>query len=435
MFAFRKITARACSFAMAAGVLAGCSVNKDGGSRQNKSDDVISFDKFAEEFGAGWNLGNTLEANSGGTPSETAWGNPAASQELINAVAAAGFRTVRVPVSYLDKIDDANGSKIDEAWLDRINEVVDYCYNADLNVIINIHGDGYYTIDGGWLLCGEPDQDTIKAKYEAVWKQIAEKFKDYDEHLVFESMNEEFDNTYGDPQRDMYENINAYNQIFVDTVRGTGGNNEHRWLMMPGWNTNIDYTVGDYGFRLPDDTKNTAGEGRTVVSVHFYDPWDYCGQENKKTFLWGERGQEIVDINKASPKSKATWGEEDHIESQLKKLKEKYIDNGIPVVVGEYGCIDKTHADAGIPNQIAENRAYWNGFFAGSCAVNGITPVYWDNGWNGQYGFGLFDRTTNEQSQPEIIKAIVDAVAQKDPKAGMETRITRYTSVSPEDIA
>ena len=423
-----KLAAALCTAAVTASALSGCSAKSSSSSEAGESASdasaVISLADLAPELGAGWNYGNTLEANSGGTPNETAWGNPAASQEMINAVAATGFKTVRVPVSYLSKIDDSNGYKVDEAWLDRVQEVVDYCYNADLNVIINVHGDGYNSINGGWLLCNGDDQDYIKEKYEALWKQIAEKFASYDEHLIFESMNEEFDGEYHDPIKEYYQNINDYNQIFVDTVRASGDNNSHRWLMVPGWNTDINYTCGDYGFELPTDSANTAGEGRIILSVHCYDPWDYCGEEKKKTFLWGEKGQEIVEVNKANPKNKATWGEEDHIETQLDKLKTQFVDKGIPVVIGEYGCIDKTFANSGIPNQIAENRAYYDGFMAGSAAARGITPVYWDNGYNGQYGFGLFDRNSCEQTQPEIISTIVKAVADKDPKAGLGTSVS-----------
>lgn len=116
------------------------------------------------------------------------------------------------------------------------------CINNGLYAIINIHGDGYNTVEGGWLLCNGADQYTIRQKYAACWKQIAERFKNYDHHLVFESMNEVFDDTYGVPNHTYYSNINSLNQIFVDTVRQTGGNNAKRWLMLPGWNTNINYT-------------------------------------------------------------------------------------------------------------------------------------------------------------------------------------------------
>ncbi|MBQ9899024.1 MAG: glycoside hydrolase family 5 protein [Ruminococcus sp.] len=379
-------------------------------------------------MGAGWNYGNTLEANSGGTPSETAWGNPEASQEMVDAVKAAGFNTIRVPVSYLDKIDDSNGYKVDEAWLNRVQEVVDYCYKDDMFVIINVHGDGYNSINGGWFLCNGDDQDYIREKYAALWKQIAEKFSGYDEHLIFESMNEEFDGvTYsGQPDPDYYANIMDYNQIFVDTVRASGGNNSHRWLLMPGWNTDIDQTTDPaYGFHLPDDPNNTAGENRMIVSVHCYAPWDYAGQEDYGTWLWGKRGQEIVEINKAPNINLARWGNEDYIVGQFQKLKETFVDKGYPVIVGEFGCIDKTPANSGIPNQIAENRVYYDGYIAGTAAKNGCIPVYWDNGYNGTYGFGLFDRTDCSQTQPEIISTIVKAVADKDPDAGHEVRVKK----------
>lgn len=420
MFSGTKIISLAFAAVMTLSVV-GCGKN----SNNNKEDDVkisdftVSADMLSQELGAGWNYGNTLEANSGGMPSETVWGNPAASQEMIDAVAEAGFKTVRIPVSYLGKIDDDNGYKVDEEWLDRIQQVVDYCRKDNLYVIINVHGDGYNTIDGGWLLCNGDNQEYIKEKYEALWKQIAEKFADYDEHLIFESMNEVFDNVYGkDPDRRYYSNINDYNQIFIDTVRSTGSNNTHRWVMVPGWNTDINFTAGDYGFRIPEDKDNTSDEGRIIISVHCYDPWDYCGSENNNTFLWGEKGEEIIEVNGADTRSKATWGEEEHIQQQMQKLKTTFIDNGYPVVIGEFGCIDKTLANSGIPNQIAENRVYYDAFVAGTAAEYGITPVYWDNGYNGQYGFGLFDRRTFKQTQPEIIAAIVDAAANKDAQAG-----------------
>ncbi|WP_297958746.1 glycoside hydrolase family 5 protein [uncultured Ruminococcus sp.] len=380
---------------------------------------IVSAAEIAGKMGAGWNYGNTLEANFGGTPDETVWGNPKASQAMVDAVADAGFRTIRIPVSFLSKIDDSNGFRVDREWLDRIAEVVDYCYNRDLFVIINIHGDGYHTIKGGWLLCDSTDQNYIKEKYGAVWRQIALRFADYDEHLIFESMNEVFDGIYHTPVAEYYENINDYNQIFVDTVRSTGGNNTHRWLMTAGWNTDINYTCGGYGFRFPEDSGNTCAEGRLILSVHCYDPWDYCGEEKKTVFLWGEKGQEIVDLESADPCCKADWGDEAHIRAQFEMLKRMYVDMGIPVVIGEFGCIDRADSAPHIPERINENRAYYDGFVAGTAAQNGLTPVYWDNGFNGKFGLGLFDRRALKPTQPEIIEAIISGVRNKDPMAGI----------------
>ena len=240
----KKIAALAAAAMML--LCAGCSGgnntdNADGSSSGSVTADWNELDQseITAAMGMGWNLGNQLEASSAGIPSETAWGNPVIKEELIKTVKEQGFKTVRIPVSYLLKIGEAPDYKIDEEWLNRIQEVVDYVVNNDLYAVVNMHGDGYYTVDKGWLLCVEDDekQVEIKAKYEAVWKQVAERFKDYDEHLIFESMNEEFDNTYGKPNAKGYENINAYNRIFVDTIRKTGSNNAKRWLLIPGWNT------------------------------------------------------------------------------------------------------------------------------------------------------------------------------------------------------
>ena len=185
------------------------------------------------------------------------------------------------------------------------------CVNNGLYAIINMHGDGYTTLDGGWLFCGSSNQTAIKAKYKAVWKQIATKFKNYDQHLVFESMNEEFDGTYGTPSSTAYANINAYNQIFVDTVRQTGGNNAKRWLMIPGWNTNITYTVGNYGFSLPTDNyrDSSISTPRIMISVHYYDPWDFCGEESSNVTQWGETATNSSKIS--------SWRDESALKSQF----------------------------------------------------------------------------------------------------------------------
>lgn len=439
---WKKLTACALAAVMSAG-FAGCGNSGGDSSKKEESDEeaampydsdfTIGVDKVAEAMGAGWNVGNQLEANSGGKVDETVWGNPEITQELISAVADAGFTTVRVPVSYLDRIDDANNYTVDSAWLDRVEEVVQYCYNEGLYVIINIHGDGYNTVEDGWFLVNGEDQDMICEKYEAVWKQIAERFADYDEHLIFESMNEEFDGTYnGDPNREYYANLNKYNQIFVDTVRDTGKKNTHRWLLVPGWNTNVEYTVGDYGFEMPTDEKCSADESRMMVSVHYYDPWDYCGTEDLKTILWGEYGDNLIEVNGFPKMNKAKWGDESYLDDLFTKMQDKFVKNDIPVIIGEYGCIDKSSAYADFSGQIQGNRAYWDGYVAGKAASMGMIPVYWDNGFNGVYGFGLFDRNTYEQTQPEIISTIIEAVKNKDPKAGLDTVVETKTEKTTE---
>ena len=168
-----------------------------------------------------------------------------------------------------------------------------------------------------------------------------------------------------------------------------------------------------------------------MMSVHYYDPWDYCGEENIKTYLWGARGQAAIEAGVASS-GMGNWGQEDFLDGQMQKLYDSYISQGIPVVIGEYGCIDKTTADANNPGEIQANRVYYNGYLAGKAASMGIIPVYWDNGHNSTYGFGLFDRSTYEQTQPEIISAIIEAVANKDPQAGADAVVEASVEKSSE---
>ncbi|MGN0678757.1 MAG: glycoside hydrolase family 5 protein [Oscillospiraceae bacterium] len=358
--------------------------------------------EITREMGLGWNLGNQLEASINGIPNETAWGNPVITEDLIKAVKKAGFSTVRIPVSYLLKIGSAPDYTIDKAWLDRVQEVVDCVVKNDMYAVINLHGDAYYTVQNSWLLCVNGNQDEIKAKYRAVWTQIAERFKDYDEHLIFESMNEVFDNTYGNPNSTGYENINAYNRIFVDTVRGSGGNNAKRWLLIPGWNTNIGYTTEEYGFKIPDDTGCTAGGKRLMISVHYYDPYNFTLDENMGTTKtqWGKYATENFD----------NWGQEDYVDEQMKHLNERFVSRGYPVVIGELGVQDKSH----VSGTFGEYRRYWYEYIVKSAHENGCVPVCWDNGWNGEKGFAFFDRSTVKVTQPEIIKAMVRAMNSGD---------------------
>ena len=380
---------------------------------EGPADDVfddLNQQQITEAMQPGWNLGNQLEAVNGKDHSETAWGNPVITPETFKMVKEAGFKSVRIPVSYFLKIGAAPDYTINAAWLDRVKEVVDMALAEGLYAIINMHGDGYNSMvgAGAWLLCNAPDseQDAIKAKYEACWRQIAEKFKTYDEHLIFESMNEEFDGvTYGAPvDRTYYANINKYNQIFVDTVRKTGaeeGNNAKRWLLIPGWNTNIELTVGDYGFELPTDTNRDASipenEQRIMISVHYYDPYDFCGQEDTQTTTWGTDTQ-IKSLRDTFTRCYAT-----------------FVQKGYPVVIGEYGSIDKTQDWSndrgnffGNP-QNKNSRILYASEVCKAARSRGMITVYWDNGWNGGTGFALFDRKELKVTQPEIIAAIMDA--------------------------
>lgn len=380
--------------------------NPEPAPAETKGDSV----QFSQNLMPGWNLGNQLESNSDGTPSETAWGNPVITENLIKQVKAQGFKSIRIPVSYLSKIGAGPNYTIDSKWLDRVQEVVDMCINNGLYAIINIHGDGYYSVKGGWLLCGESasEQKTIKAKYEKVWEQIAKRFKNYDDHLVFESMNEEYDGTYNNPNPEYYNNINAYNQIFVDTVRKAGGNNNNRYLLIPGWNTDINFTTGDCDTYTMEAKFVIPNDSRIMISVHYYTPWEFCGEEGYDTFYkWGDSVKKFVKRRQS----------ETLVNRQFDKLYNAFIKNGYGVVIGEYGSIDRTHKD----KSNTTYRAYFAEYVNYAAHQRNIVTVYWDNGYNGNHGFGLFDRTKCTVTQPEIIKGIINgAKATKAPAAPTE---------------
>ena len=404
----RKFISRAAALLLAGvmtAAVAGCGKNSDSEAKDTaKKWTELDQTQITEAMGLGWNLGNQLEASSGGLPSETCWGNPEITKELIDTVKAQGFKTVRIPVSYLDMIGDGPDYKIDTDWLDRVQEVVDYVVNNDMFAIVNMHGDGYYTVDHSWLLCAEDDdkQTEIKDKYGKVWTQIADRFKDYDQHLIFESMNEEFNNDYGKPDEKAYDNINAYNQIFVDSVRATGSNNEKRWLLLPGWNTNIDYTAGDdYNFKIPTDKGCKADGKRIMISVHYYDPFNFTIDENKTAKTqWGKYAVKNYD----------NWGQEDYFDSQMALLNEKFVSQGYPVVIGEFGAQDKTEKFA----DYNEFRRYWSEYLIKAAKKNGVVCVYWDNGYNGNKGFGIINRFDYTITQPDLIAGMMRAINSTD---------------------
>ncbi|MCD7883885.1 MAG: cellulase family glycosylhydrolase [Lachnospiraceae bacterium] len=338
----------------------------------------LSAEEIVAEMGTGWNLGNTMDGHTGFTPGETIWQSVVTTKELITAIHDMGFNTVRVPVTWGTMIDDENDYQIDEKWMSRVQDIVDYAVSQDMYVIINIHHDG--AEQTGWLRVASDEVDYVNEKFAAVWKQIAETFRDYDEHVIFESMNEVKgdDDTTAGILRD-YERINELNQIFVDTVRATGGNNAERWLSVPGRYTNIDSTTNEsYGFTLPED----SAEGRLFVSIHYYDYSFGLVETTGKTTFSYENAEDLA--------------------KDIEKLYESFTSQGIPVIMGEYGCINKDNAS---------ERAYHLEVVNRLCEQNGIVPVYWDQGWydrseSPDYSFALIDRDTLEIIDKEVTDAI-----------------------------
>lgn len=337
--------------------------------------DIPSLD-LAHEMGIGWNLGNALEAIGG----ETAWGNPKTTRQLISSIKAAGFGAVRIPVAW-SKFTNTGTYEIDVAWMARVNEVVDYVIENDMYAVINIHW------DEGWMQPTFERQDYVNDRLNKMWIQIALNFRDYGDRLLFAGTNEVMvTGDYGTPKPEYYQVQNSFNQTFVNAVRSTGGRNSYRNLVVQIFNTNIDHGVRF--FKMPED--NT--EDRLMVEVHYYDPYEFALQENEAITQWGKEA--------ADPVKRASWGGESHADGQFQKIKSKFIDLGIPVLLGEYGATDKKAADND------RYRAYYLRYITKSARDHGLVPFYWDNGYIGDYGFALIDRLSGAQIYPELIEAI-----------------------------
>jgi endoglucanase len=364
----------------------------------------------AQSLGLGWNLGNQLDAHKNDIASETAWGNQPTTQAAFNKIAASGIRTVRIPITWLGKVGAAPTYTIDAAWLNRVAEVVGYAETAGLNAIINLHHDGadsHYWLDIKNAALNETVNTQVKAQLSAMWTQIANKFKDKGNFLVFESMNEIHDGGWGwganrTDGGKQYAVLNQWNQVFVDAVRATGGNNSNRYLGVPGYVTNIDLTYNH--FVLPTD----AASNRLMVSVHFYTPTEFAIED--KFSEWGHTG---------ATGKKATYGNEDEVKSKFGMLKTKYVDNGIPVYIGEMGCVHKSAARAEL------FRKYYMEYVCKAARTYGLAPVYWDNGsaGAGKECFGLLNHATGNylNNGKEMIDVMAKAVSNDDPTYTLES--------------
>jgi aryl-phospho-beta-D-glucosidase BglC (GH1 family) len=336
----------------------------------------------------GWNLGNCLDVPD----SETGWGNPKANVEIMKAVAKAGFKVVRIPVTWSRRMTGEPDYTIDPEWMARVEEVVGYAREAGLYSIINVHHDGADGLKGvTWINLKDMDGNTtdannaaVKDQFIKVWKQIAKYFSNQGEELIFESMNEIHDG-YGKPDPRHYTFINELNQTFVDLVRSSGGNNGKRHLIVPGYNTNIDQTLE--GFKIPTDpTKN-----RLTLSVHYYDPYLFALMAKTQTWGTGAPGRD-------------DWGQEDFVVEKFDKLKAQYIDKGLPMIIGEYGAVQQDGYE--------EYRRYYMEYVTKAAVDRGLVPIYWDNGGrkSGADNFAIFDRDNNSVHHPYIVDAIMRAV-------------------------
>lgn len=351
--------------------------------------------QIAAKMGVAVNIGNTLEAPDG----ETSWGNPQVSQTYVAGLKAMGFDAVRIPcawVSHYVKEKDVMGNDsvtttIDPAWMARVKQVVSYCIDNDLYVVLNDHW------DKGWIenRLEEGYHSSLAEQLADLWTQIATEFNAFDEHLVFAGLNEPgMDGEITAPALDA---LTKYEQAFIDAVRATGGNNATRTLVVQGPHTNIDATV-DASYVMPVD----AVADRLMVEVHFYDPYQFALMEEDAD--WGKTWWYYGDANNVagSDHNSGSYGNEAWVNAQFKKVHDRFVANGFPVILGEYGPMIRT-ADkyAGIDEAKHEaSRAYWNEVVTRAALTNGCVPFYWEIG-------GDIDRTLGVAKNAYAIDGIM----------------------------
>jgi aryl-phospho-beta-D-glucosidase BglC (GH1 family) len=338
--------------------------------------------ELAAKIKFGWNIGNTLEATGG----ENAWGNPNITKEYVEAVKNLGFNAIRLPCSW-DQYSDQTTAKIDPAWMDRVKEVVQYCVENDMYVLLNIHW------DGGWLEnnCTPQKQDSVNAKQKAFWEQIATAMRDFDEHLMFASANEPEVHDAVE-----MEALHSYHETFIKAVRSTGGRNSYRVLVVQAPGTNIER--GNELMDMPADEI----EGRLMAEVHYYTPSQFCFLNEdvswgNMAYYWGDGYHSTIE-----PDRNATYGEEDAVDASMALAKAKFVDNGIPVVMGEYGAYRRDNNEH-VPQDLETHNNsvdYWITYVTKQAIANGLIPFWWDTG-------GAVDRQNYTVKDQRTIDAII----------------------------
>lgn len=358
-------------------------------NNDNYEIDATDLPDFIGDLKLGWNLGNALDAQNNGMANETAWGNPKITQAIFKGVKQAGFDIVRIPVTYLGHIGDADsGYKIKESYMSRVKEVVGYAKTAGLKVIINIHHDG--ADSNYWLnikkACGYVSEkvshpssvEAIAAntaicnQLYSMWQQIAKAFPDSQDYLIFETMNEIHDGGWGwgenhqNPATKQYAILNEWNQICVRAIRYAGAKN---YIACPGYVTNIDLTYEH--FTVPKDKLK-----RVLLAVHYYDPNDFVLEGEKKT--WNAAGSE--------------YGSQNYMTSQFEKIKSKFASQVAGIYIGECGAVYTGDSSA------TSERQKYNVAVINTAKSQNILPIFWDNG-SGESGkecSGLFNRSTSK---------------------------------------
>ncbi len=359
--------------------------------------DNESFE-FVKNMKIGMSLGNTFDAyNDGGSlknhmDSETCWQGVPTTEKIIQDIHDAGFETLRLPITWHNHFSDDDYT-ISEDWMARVHEVVDWAINDGMYVIINIHHDNHPQAD-----CFYPDSehlDQSKHYIERIWEQLSEEYKDYDEKLIFESMNEPrlvgsdyewWINNASSDCKDAIACINTLNQTFVDTVRASGGNNATRYLMCPGYDASADGALNS-GYQLPTDIE--GNDTKIFVSVHAYTPYD---------FALDIKGKSHFDASKKNYTN--------DIDSFMDKLYKKFISQGTPVVIGEFGALAKLNVKK---EQNVQDRVDYAAYYIAAARARGMTCLWWDNNaftGDGE-NFGLYYRTGGYFIFEDIVDALM----------------------------
>ena len=331
--------------------------------------EAMTAQELSIYMGNGINLGNTFEAADQTRPGsyadnnvtyfETLWGQPVTTKEMIDDMKAAGLDTIRIPVAWANTMHYEDGDfTISPEYLARVKEVVDYAYDNDMFVVVNDHWDGDW-----WGLYGAKDEskrELANTIYTEMWTQVAEYFKDYDAHLIFEGGNEEIGDRLTDignvnivdgntlSKDELYAKANEINQTFVDLIRSTGGNNATRFLLIPGYGTDITQTL-DSRWHMPTDTV----DGKLFLSVHYYTPWSYCGSSGSST--WGtQRNYEEMNT--------------------IMKNLSTYVDQGYGIIIGECGVLPTSNGE------MKPNWKLWYDNFFANCDLYNYVPLLWNTG-------------------------------------------------------
>ena len=346
----------------------------------------VAFQKTAIEtvndMGLGWNLGNTFDCfgtwKEIKTPDDqiTMWGNVVPTEAMVTTIKKYGFKTVRFPVTWMNFMDESG--KVKAEWMARVKEVVDWIVKAGLYCILNVHHDG---VSGNWLAQGAH----VKARYVTLWTQIATEFKDYDDHLILESMNEV---EYKSGDSFDYNSLLTLTQAFVDTVRGVGGKNSDRLLLISGMNTNLENTCSP-SYKMPTDKAN-----KLAISIHYYLPPQFTVESDKNPWTWTDDQGVVHEI---TPLQK--WGDEGNYQEMVtnfETMKKAFVDKGIPVILGEVGVLTEEKKDK------ASIREFLLAHYSFAAAYDGFMSVLWDTSKNTAGDMNFYNRETDKWYDEQI---------------------------------